>query len=279
MGYKCEPKSIETGKDCVNDYDCGDVATKACNKENKCKTVEDAGVKCISKNQCKIGSDCVDGLCKEGGASSLLAFPRTLYGVQCKVPDQKEEFSFVCSLEFTVPKFKNASTFSTSPQTEEFLIQEVNARFKPTTLDFVKTENAYLKKAELYDVKISSDDIIEIDGVKLTTTVEPPVETSSASTTSTEIPEGSGEGSGDTTDEPQSSTESTQSSTESTQSSTESSTETQTETTAKITTAVVTEPAESTTEGFTTTSSMTTAPTTEMPEGSGEGSWDITLLQ
>merc|ERR1711935_357835 len=94
-----------TGKECVNDYDCGDVTKRACSQSNKC--VEEVGITtCTSCNQCQIGFDCHEGLCKQHTEVSLLAFPQTFYNVECEQVGTTNEFS--CSMQYTVPATVNS---------------------------------------------------------------------------------------------------------------------------------------------------------------------------
>ena len=202
----CKVEDLGTNE-CINDYDCGDVTTTGCNVNNTCIVVGGPGVECVTRNQCKIGFECENGKCTkieelDKKVMSLLAFPRTFYKVKCAPTATKRAYSFNCTMEFTVPSLKKSSTsFETNRQTEQFLIREVNTRFQPATLDFVKVENEFLKKTELYNVEITRDDILEIDGVELEPTVEPPTELPTTETPTEEPPktepDTSGDGSGE----------------------------------------------------------------------------------
>merc|ERR1711935_652307 len=152
--------------ECVNDYDCGDVTKRACSlKSNECVEV-DKITDCISRNQCQIGFDCHEGLCKQHTEVSLLAFPQTFYNVECEQVGTTNEFS--CSMQYTVPATVNSTDEAASllidDENVEFLLSELNARFAPANVDFVSTNNTSYRKTEFYGVVINNNDIITING-------------------------------------------------------------------------------------------------------------------
>merc|ERR1711935_245115 len=132
-----------TGKECVNDYDCGDVTKRACSlKSNECVEV-DKITTCVSRNQCQIGFDCDNGNCKQHTEVSLLAFPQTFYNVECEQVDLTNDFS--CTMQYTVPATVNSTEEAASllidDENVKFLLSELNARFAPANVDFVSNNN------------------------------------------------------------------------------------------------------------------------------------------
>ena len=186
---KC--KLSESVVECVNDYDCGDVITNACSVNNTCVDGL-SSLECVTRNQCQNGLDCLDGHCQEPKVSSALAFPKTFYNVKCTTSNRVD---FECKMQYTVPTAKNKDSglFTLFEHAEDYLIREVNARFQPANIDFVKTENEFYIKSELYAVEISRENIVDINGIDpesmITTTTE-------KTTTTDETTDGSGEGSG-----------------------------------------------------------------------------------
>ena len=190
---KC--KLSEYVDECVNDYDCGDVITNACSINNTC--VEGlSSLKCVTRNQCQNSLDCLDGHCQEPRVSSALAFPKTFYNVTCTTSNRVD---FECNMQYTVPtaitnnKTEDSGFFTLFEHAEEYLIREVNARFQPANIDFVKTENEFYIKSELYTVEISRENIVDINGIDPESTI---TTTTEKTTTTDETPNGSGEGSG-----------------------------------------------------------------------------------
>merc|ERR1711935_89037 len=152
-----------------NDYDCGDVTKRACGEETKtCQDITQVTT-CLSRNQCQIGFDCHEGLCKQHTEVSLLALPQTFYNVECEQVDLTNEFN--CTMQYTVPATVNSTEEAASllidDENVEFLLSELNARFAPANVDFVSTNNTSYRKTEFYGVVINSNNIITINGEKV----------------------------------------------------------------------------------------------------------------